>query len=398
MNCIWCKNETTTDRGKPGFANAEHVIPECVGGKLVLPVGKVCQACNNSFSKVDQDLRHENSMMAKYYQDFHLETGDLLGKNRKSEEGRRRKARMTADITVSRGGSVERKDQGITTIFSNVHFFADGEAFNERFCRALHKCAINIVYKTSSFEDMTVNFGAAIEFVKLGSGDYRQWSYGMCYADPLDIAVFDPFGIVCSFGAAHIAVILFFPNVIAVVGLQPNLLTPKNLEIIGTKLCNQNDILHGHEEWFIERFSRGCIGSERSKFFGSLFPFSFKKQRLPAEQSGDGKLQLLCKCGVCGQINPVGITVNHQDVLGPTNNRRYSSMGGGWNPLREADLNRQGFDTSSWPKDFLATYLAQSFQYHLDNINILGNERIVKMMTCRNCEMELSYSNIDLFL
>lgn len=46
MNCIFCENETSTDR------SIEHIIPESLGNKdHTLPRGVVCDKCNNYFAR-----------------------------------------------------------------------------------------------------------------------------------------------------------------------------------------------------------------------------------------------------------------------------------------------------------------------------------------------------------
>jgi len=52
MNCIFCKQDSTKSK------SIEHVIPESLGNKtIVLPVGVVCDSCNNYFAvKVEGPL------------------------------------------------------------------------------------------------------------------------------------------------------------------------------------------------------------------------------------------------------------------------------------------------------------------------------------------------------
>ncbi|MBO5921575.1 MAG: hypothetical protein J6Q48_04230, partial [Bacteroidaceae bacterium] len=46
MKCIFCKQESTNAK------SVEHIIPETLGNKtFVLPLGMVCDQCNNYFSR-----------------------------------------------------------------------------------------------------------------------------------------------------------------------------------------------------------------------------------------------------------------------------------------------------------------------------------------------------------
>lgn len=52
MHCIFCKGESSASR------SVEHILPESLGNtEHVLPLGVVCDGCNNYFaSKIEQPL------------------------------------------------------------------------------------------------------------------------------------------------------------------------------------------------------------------------------------------------------------------------------------------------------------------------------------------------------
>ena len=58
MRCIFCKQDSSKSKSD------EHIIPESIGNKRrVLPVGVVCDQCNNYFaSKVEEPILSHPSM------------------------------------------------------------------------------------------------------------------------------------------------------------------------------------------------------------------------------------------------------------------------------------------------------------------------------------------------
>lgn len=48
MDCIYCRKDSTSSK------SAEHVIPASLGCKDTLPLGFVCDGCNNYFSQIDK--------------------------------------------------------------------------------------------------------------------------------------------------------------------------------------------------------------------------------------------------------------------------------------------------------------------------------------------------------
>ena len=119
MKCLWCDFETTekkelvTETTK--YANLEHIFPECVGGKKTLERGKVCEDCNNRLGKTDEDLKRQNFMMMKQYQDSSevlISSGSqkrpIGKKGRDKEDKERKKSEMLEILGYSGGTTVKR--------------------------------------------------------------------------------------------------------------------------------------------------------------------------------------------------------------------------------------------------------------------------------------------------
>ena len=58
MRCIFCKENSINSK------SIEHVIPESLGGKKILPAGVVCDKCNNYFArKIEKPFLDDYSMI-----------------------------------------------------------------------------------------------------------------------------------------------------------------------------------------------------------------------------------------------------------------------------------------------------------------------------------------------
>ena len=50
MKCIYCLKDERNTR----FTTQEHIIPRTIGGIIKLPLGMVCDECNESFSVIEK--------------------------------------------------------------------------------------------------------------------------------------------------------------------------------------------------------------------------------------------------------------------------------------------------------------------------------------------------------
>lgn len=401
MQCIWCGCETTTKKEEATefrrYANKEHIFPEGVGGKKCLTQGKVCITCNEGFSEVDNDLRHQSALMAKQFQDTSHLQGKPDGKIR-GKKDRERKEAMVKSITAFSG--VTRISRGDN--FNHIDFIdAPGgfgaEPFDERFCRALHKCAVNLLYDNLTYSEMLPAFRNVIDFVYTGKGDYSQWSYGACYANPFQLAMFEPFGLVLALGEQRCAAVLFFPAMVTVVGLLPGIVQPQLLQFIGD-ILSLDTLPEKDREWLITRFNGGIFEDDSRKRFGSTFKFAFMKKHIDPQPHPSGDFFLLFTCNVCGQTNPSLFILEKRSVLEPFSSHIQQSRSKGWNRITIDDLKRQGIQVEEWESGALESYLNQSFSYPADKQFLEGSTIENCKSPCINCGSMVTWSKKDLYI
>ena len=59
MICVYCLEDSSNATG------VEHIIPESLGYKETLPIGCVCDKCNNYFSDIDNSILHNRPIALK---------------------------------------------------------------------------------------------------------------------------------------------------------------------------------------------------------------------------------------------------------------------------------------------------------------------------------------------
>lgn len=401
MRCIWCGCETTTKKEEATelrrYANKEHIFPEGVGGKKCLIQGKVCKTCNEYFSEVDNDLRHQNVLMAKQFQDTSYVQGKPDGKIR-GERDRVRKEAMIKNITAYSGGvKISRGDDFRRLEFLNAPSATGADPFNERFCRALHKCTVNLLYDDLTYSEMLPAYRTVIDFVYTGNGDYRQWSYGACYADMFQLATFEPFGWLSALEEQKCIAILFFPAMIAIVGLFPGIVQPQLLQLIGDNLL-LDALPEQYREIFVTRFNGGTFKDDRRKHFGSTFKFTFLKKHIDPQPHPEGDFFLLFTCDVCGQTNPSLFTLKKRSVLEPFSSHIKQSRSNNWNRITVDDLKRQGIQVEKWESDDLEKYLNQPFSYPANKQFLEGSTIENCKSPCINCGSMVTWSKKDLYI
>ena len=401
MQCIWCGCETTTKKEEATefrrYANKEHIFPEGVGGKNCLTQGKVCQTCNEGFIGVDNDLRHQSVLMAKQFQDASYLQGKPDGKIRDKKD-RARKEAMVKNITAYSGVTqISRGDNFHQIDFVDAPGVFGVEPFDERFCRALHKCAVNLLYDNLTYSEMLPAFREVIDFVYTGKGDYRQWSYGACYANMFQLATFEPVGLVLALGEQRCAAVLFFPAMVAVVGLFPSIVQPQLLQLIGDNLL-LDTLPEKDREWFVTRFNGGIFENDRRKRFGSTFKFAFLKKHIAPQPHPGGNFFLLFTCDVCGQTNPSLLILEKQSVLEPFSSHTKQSGSNGWNKITIDDLKRRGFEVEKWESDDLERYLNKPFSYPANNQFLEGSTIENCKSPCINCGSMVTWSKKDLYI
>ena len=405
MKCLWCATETTLDRSKETaelkYANREHIFPESVGGEICLETGKVCESCNSRLGIVDQNLRDKNLLMAKKYQDAMHVTGEPLGKVRNKSDKERKLAQKDKISAFDNRTTIDRNGAtNIIRINNSPAGMNEWEPHNEQFSRALHKCAVNVLYCDRTFEQMRPYFDDIIEFVNSDHADHRPWPYGICYSHFFSLDSFPLTGFVIDRGDRPVAVVLTFPALVAVVGLFPNALTLTGLQQIGDHILKST-----FEEMKVNDFAeKYYIGSmfggndSKNKTFGTCYKFRLHKRHIDPEPRQDGHFHLLFRCGVCDQINPSGLWINKEKVLTHLPSHEVTSRSEGWNLITEADLRHQGMQVDLWSKDYLTQNLAQPFKYNA-GVSLLDRPELCEIICpCKNCASNFIISGKDLFI
>lgn len=406
MNCIWCNKNTTTDSSRKGladepvYANKEHIFPESVGGIKTLELGKVCQECNERLGdSVDKFLKTENFMMLKQYQDSSEILGKPIGKIR-GKTDRERKVNEITNITGYGGGFTITRDQGNSNIITLTDL-PDGTGgdytYNDKFSKALYKCAINVLLDKYDNEFVRYNFLELIDFIKNNDNtDYLDWSYGVCYSNIniFPLVHFEPFVLqIIAIGDMPQAVVLMFPCAIFIVGTQPRLVNTELLNVVGSKPPKlENWEKNG---FYYLKYFTGFFDGFR-KAFGENLKFTLVKKEITGVKNPDDSFYLLTKCKTCGQTNPTGILRAKELILGQVNGLE-SGNNNGWNFHSRNDLQilTPGVDyPESFMEDFEAHY---RINYPKDNDAKKMNVLNCKVL-CINCNELIECGAQDCFI
>ncbi len=407
MKCLWCNFETTKKKELQTetikYANLEHIFPECVGGKETLEQGKVCEDCNNRLGKTDEDLKRQNFMMMKQYQDSTerlIDSGaqkrPVGKKGRNKEDKERKKSEMLEMSGYSGGTTIKRNSENTNHIkLINLPVGSAGDAaYNTKFSKALHKCAINVLLDEKSYEYLNENYKDLIDFVNNPENtSYDDWSYATCYAGFFSKIHFEPFCLQkIEVEGIVIAAALIFPCAIFIVCTKPNILDVTLLNIIGS---NPPELKNWEESNFLEHFSNVGFGRSR-KTFGSKLQFTLIKKEIDGKPNPNDSFYLLTKCKTCGQTNPTGIMLDKKMVLG-----KVSGLGSGsknsWNYHLKEDLDilAPGIKfADSIVKDLETTY---GINYPPENDVKKMNISNVKV-NCINCRETITFDAKDCFV
>lgn len=163
MICIYCRKDSSKAEGQ------EHVIPACLGYKIKLDQGVVCDKCNSYFKRLDNQLianpRIAEAMM-------------LSGGKRKS--GKRMTGTQNGMMKIEDAGNRKRVFKVKFVNPSCIHFTRYGQSANllidgplpkkfnpARFVRSLHRIALNLVAWKSGHENaLTKQFDAVRKYVR----------------------------------------------------------------------------------------------------------------------------------------------------------------------------------------------------------------------------------------
>lgn len=402
MKCIWCELETTTNKklvsNKIKFANREHIFPESVGGINCLRVGKICEDCNKRLGDtVDKYLKTENFMMLKQYQDSSIILKKPAGKARDKE----RKIKEIKNISGYGGGfKIERfEDNSHSFSLTNLPGGGDGDyIYNNKFSKALHKCAINVLLDKYDYEFMKSNFGELIDFINdKNNQEYHRWSYGICYSKLSSMVHFEPYCVVYNIENIPKAVVLIFPCGVFIVSTKPNSMDTGLLKFMGDNMPERV-----RKDWeenglnFINHYTNISF-SNFKKTFGKQIKFTLVKKEINGKANPDDCFYMLTQCKTCGQTNPTGIMLGKEIIL----NGDYKQTTGGnrnsWNKLLITDLSKRGLVIEKWDKESLQNIIDQGVTYPIEN-DIKKKNISNCSVKCINCNEWIGYDAKDCFV
>ena len=404
MRCLWCNLETTTEQSVSDeeikYANKEHIFPEAVGGIKCLEVGKVCQDCNKRLGdNVDRFLKTENFMMLKQYQDSSEIIGKPIGKIR-GKSDRERKTKEITNLSGYGGGFQIKRNQEESNIITLTNL-PDGSGgdftYNEKFSKALHKCAINVLLDKYDYEFTKSNFKELIDFINDSNNqEYQNWSYSVCYSNLFSKVHFEPFCLqIIEIEKIPKAIVLIFPCAIFIVCTKPNLLNTNLLNIISSNLPK---LKNWEQEGFdyLKHFTSVFESSRKS--YGDSLKFTLIKKEIKGSPNPNDSFYLLVKCKTCGQTNPTGIMLNKESIL---NGNQNHTIGGGnrntWNKLSIKDLAKKGLIVENWSEKSLQQQIDQGVSYPVENDVKKMNISDCRIQ-CINCNDTIIYDAKDCFV
>jgi hypothetical protein len=399
MKCIWCDCETTTNKANVSdqvkLANKEHIIPECVGGKQCLEIGKVCVDCNNKLNPLDECLKRGNYMMLAQYQISSAFTGGPIGK--KAGKGRKeRKEREMKEISGFGGLHITRHSAEHAIL--NAPVGTPGDYFyDEKFSKALHKCALNIILNDHDYFYVKNNCSELISFILNPVTPLTEgWSYAVCYRNLFSQSHFDPFWL--NFGsdtAGSFAFLMVFPGAMFIVGTQQDNINPDTIKKI-EKEIPENLGIKGDEFNAVQHFS--SIPPHQRSQFGERFKFVFIKKSIQGTPNSIDDFYLLTHCRTCGQINPTGIMFGKDFILTGNQSQTISGPKNTWNVYTREDFFKTGFNFNAWSEDSIRAFIEnRAINYPAEND--VKKLNITNCSTqCINCGWLIQYGAPDCFL
>jgi hypothetical protein len=398
MKCLWCGFQTTTNKTlateEVRYANKEHIFPESVEGQKILELGKVCQLCNGRLGDfVDSNLKQGNLAMMRQYQESSAIKGKPIGKKRKKEKDQVRKEgemRYLEDRSV-RGKSIGR-DGDTINLTNYLCIDDDGRPidldFDEKFAKALLKCALNVLYDQRSQEVMWKTYPHALGFVnKENYDDSQMWPYAACYSNIFSRLSFEPTCLATiditnteDSTQTTIALALLFPCAIFLVGLYPNALTWKLIQIFKKKL-----------EASIESglFNHFANSKKELDFF-------YLRRQINGMPDPMGSFHVLTRCHICHQINPTGIGIGKSLVL-ETSGGSLPHASHSWNFYTKEDLVTMGVNLEGMSDDEVDLFIR--------GVGVKTTEKFKSLQNitnfsrpCINCGEEMTFGSKDCFL
>lgn len=329
MRCIWCEKETTRNDNLKSenlkYANKEHIFPEAVDGKKVLPIGLVCMDCNNKLgTTIDNKLKYSSPIFMNLYQKSSLMNGKPIGRKRKEEDEKLRKLDEIHRIKSNYSDlTIERKKSDIHEItILNFSVAKEENEYNYWLSLGVHKCAFNAVLNIKGYDYTYSDHLELRDFILEGTKkemineNFGNCSYAICYADDTSFVRFEPFYFPITNGEKNIifAMLLFFPTAIFIVGLKPNVLNAISLQEIINILPDFSNSFQIKGFDFKSHFKKTFIFGDLSKksFVSSSNDLEFEIFTKPKvfETFDEYSSSLTTICVFCKNITPIFILIS----------------------------------------------------------------------------------------
>lgn len=330
MRCIWCEKETTTDKKLKNenlkFANKEHVFPEGIDGNKCLPIGLVCQDCNNNLgTTIDDKLKYSSPIFMNLYQKSSLiNEGNPIGKSRKGKDKLRKEEEIYKIESKVSDLIIERNKSNINeTTITNFSPTRDENEYNDCLSLGIHKCAFNCVVNHKGYEYTHLNYLELRNFILNGSKNIKErkeidgaenWSYAVCYSSD-ELVKFEPqdFTITNEEGNIDLAILLFFPTAIFIVGLQPNIINANNLKNIVSNLPDFSNMLNINDFNYKLHYKKSFkyVGLSKETFSNPINELEFEIVAKPISfiTEDKNKFYVLTECNFCRNITPINFFI-----------------------------------------------------------------------------------------
>lgn len=385
--CLWCGEDTTGDKTR------EHIFPECIGGKKTLPIGYVCNNCNNLFShRIDRALLKEHSGMMDAYQ---VDPGiERKGKRKKDIE--RYKNEKVSIQGVGKASSTRISREGNTINFLNAKF----EVKSVDFVRSLHKCIANILCDSYAPQYVRKNYPKLLYFV-LNGGDVRPWSYAISFPNPIIRPLISEPQIIIGLKSeknnkTYEIYSFIHTSGIWIVGSAPYILCPdlinKFSDLIVLKLAKNKDPKSNKPV----TDSFGFEWNKNNRVHLGKLKFLWIVKEIEGRPNDD-LLYLLTKCKICGQTTPTGIVLPRDIIYKGNVNKVIYYSKNTWNRYTLEDLIKLGLKIEKWDDKNLKRYMSQGISIPIEN-------DVRKMMikncetNCLNCNNMIKFNADDCFI
>jgi len=384
--CLWCGEDTKGDKTK------EHIFPECIGGKKTLPIGYVCNKCNNFFSHhIDRALLKEHSGMMDAYQ---VDPG-IKRKGKGKEKKEQYKRERISIQGVGDASSTRISREGNTINFLDANF----EVKSVDFLRSLHKCVANILCDSYGPLYVRKNYPELLEFVLKG-GYAQPWSYAISFPTPvIRPLISEPQLLMClkleKKNKTYEIYSFIHTSGIWIVGSAPYILCPdlinKLSESIVQKLENNKD--HKNEKPISDLF--GFKWNNNREYIGKL-KFLWIVKEIEGKPNNDF-LYLLTKCKICGQTTPTGIVLPREIMNKGNINKSIYNAKNTWNQYNIEDLKKLGLNLDNCNEKELKKYMNQGIRIPVENDVKKMNLHSCKTI-CINCNNMIEFNAEDCFI